>query len=236
MFLDPAGSFRFDGKWIPVRRSRVRLKASTKKYLLIFGGIGVLWLSFTVLDKYSGREAKDSTKSLPKTKSGNETVFSSPRLRELNDLVQKPVPVRTLQVKGDKSYEDLQYDEFPESGQRSTSNIFGESKKAVFAIPTIKKAVASKKKPKKTKREPKKRALPKIEVFVANRCATCRRLEDFLHDQQVKFKLYSIDDARSLKLFHKYGYTKVPMVKIGRETIPGNDPQTLLNLLNQYKR
>ena len=204
----------------------MRLKESTKKYLLVFGCVAVLWTVFTVFDKYSlPKNKQQSPKSTEKIV--KELTFTSPGLRELNELVQKPAPVTTLQVEGKNDYKSLQYSNFSNSGTPSAVD-------TRFAAPTIHpiSTIKGKNKPKKQK---KLKPLPKVEVFVSTQCQTCRRLEDFLRSKRLKFKLFNIDKVKDFKKFKAYRYKKIPMVRIGKENVPGNSPELLLGVLNKYK-
>jgi glutaredoxin len=81
-----------------------------------------------------------------------------------------------------------------------------------------------------------KNTLPIVQILVADWCPYCRKLEDFLNSNGIRYDRLDIErNVKAAMLYQQLGQGGVPIVKIGSDIIRGYDPGAILRALKKHK-
>ena len=77
-------------------------------------------------------------------------------------------------------------------------------------------------------------AQPRVEVYTAPWCGSCRKLESCLKEERIRYVRYDIDKSQiARKRYQKLCTTGVPVTKIGTHLIRGYDPEQVMRRLGR---
>ena len=117
--------------------------------------------------------------------------------------------------------------------EKKVPDAYRDQLRAQPALPTI-----SRVKPGREKLYEKERYAPppsraSVELFVAEWCGYCRKLEDYLNKKGVRYTAYDIDkDPRRRKEYKTLG-SGLPITRIGETIIQGYNPEAIDSALAQ---